>query len=100
MTGQSGRCPDPEVLAAFVAGTLSEAELKMTADHLRECEDCREIVAEAARVDRETAEPALAVPVPIESRRRISPWWLAVAAAALAGLAYLTFWSPRPTHPA
>ena len=38
MTGESNRCPDPETLAAFVAGNLSGTELKMTADHLLECE--------------------------------------------------------------
>ena len=86
MTGEPNRCPDPEALAAFVAGNLSGAELKMTADHLRECEDCRTIVGDVAYVARGN-------PTRIAARRLlVSPWWLAAAAAALAGIA-VAIWS-------
>jgi CHAT domain-containing protein len=87
----SSRCPDPEVLAAFIAGNLSGAELEMTADHLRECEDCRKIVAAGARFDREN----VAQPVVIMRPRTTSPRWLALAAAVLAGIAVLSVWIIR-----
>lgn len=99
MTRDSSGCADPEVLAAFVAGNLTGAELKMTAEHLRECDDCRMVVAEGARVDREPDEEA--VPLPLvtppaaQPSRRRSPWWLAAAAAALIGVAYLAVMWPR-----
>jgi len=70
-------CPDPEVLAAFAAGNLSGEELEMTVEHLRECEECRLIVAEAARYDR-VAQPKSKVPA-----------WL-LAAAAIAGVGYIS----------
>jgi CHAT domain-containing protein/TolA-binding protein len=80
--------PDPEVLSAFVAGNLTDEELKMTSAHLLTCEDCRFIVREAARVEAET-ETAVAKPP-----RRALPLWLAAAAAAVLGIAYLGFWVP------
>ena len=89
MKGDSSRCPDPEVLAAFVAGNLSGDQLRMTADHLLDCEDCRFIVGEAARADRDESNV-----VPIRSRR--VAWWLAAAAAAIVCVAYLT-WRPDRT---
>jgi CHAT domain-containing protein len=91
MTRDSSGCPDPEVLAAFVAGNLRGAELKMMADHLRGCDDCRIIVAENARAEREQAEEPVPRTAPVAARTspRVSPWWLAAAAAALIGIAYL-----------
>jgi len=86
MTGDRRRCPEPEVLAAFVAGSLSGRELKMTADHLRDCEDCREVLADIAHVDRDYEPVAVSSPF-----RRRWPWWLAVAAAALTGIC-LVLW--------
>lgn len=91
MTARTDRCLEPEVIAAFVAGTLSGAELRMVADHLRTCEDCREVAAEAARIDREETDNAIEEP-----RRRAWPWWVGVAAAAaLAGIAFVTLWRSR-----
>jgi CHAT domain-containing protein len=88
MTGDSNRCLDPEVLAAFYAGNLSGAELKMVADHLRECEDCRTIVGDIAYVARSTTAEAV-----VAKRWPTLPWWLGAAAAALAGVVYLAVWS-------
>jgi CHAT domain-containing protein len=76
------------VLAAFAEGKLSGAELEMTVEHLRECRDCRHTVAEVVRLEplsQELREP---------KRRRHLPVWLA-AAAALAGVGYLSLWSVR-----
>lgn len=95
MTDDTSRCPTPEQIAAFVAGNLSGDELTMVADHLRGCEDCRLILAEAARVDRESEETDVAIePVAPAAAppRRLSPWWLAAAAAALAGMIYFVPW--------
>lgn len=88
MTDDSSRCAAPEQIAAFVAGNLSGVELATVAEHLRTCEDCRLIAAEAARIDR-TPEEVEVTPI---RRRRVSPWWLVAAAAALAGLASLALW--------
>lgn len=89
MSAPSSRCPEPEVIAAFVAGNLFAAELKMTAEHLRKCEDCREVAAEAAWEERRVAQPSSA-----SRPQRTWPWWLGVAAAALAGV-LLTLWYAR-----
>jgi CHAT domain-containing protein len=61
-----------------------------TANHLRECEDCRQIVAAVAYVDRDERRGESA------PKWRVSrPWWLGLAAAAfLAGIAILYFWRP------
>src|SRR5439155_1619368 len=92
MTGDARHCPDPEVLAAFVAGSLSGAELKMTADHVRDCEDCRQILAMTTMVAHNEEAAHTSAPRP----RRLRPWWLGVAAASLAGTAYLAigWWNP------
>lgn len=92
MNGDASRCPNTEVLAAFVAGKLSGDELRMTADHLLDCEDCRLIVREAVAVDRTEREE-----VPAQ-RRRIGPWWLAAAAAALACVVWLAIRTPSESH--
>jgi CHAT domain-containing protein len=92
---ESNPCPEPEVLAAFAAGNLSGAELEMTAEHLRECRDCRRVVAEAVRF--EPLSQALREP----KRRSRLPVWFA-AAAALAGVGFLSVWmirSSRATAP-
>jgi len=56
MKREANPCPEPEVLAAFVAGNLTGEELTMTVEHLRGCEDCRRIVAEAVRFEPESRE--------------------------------------------
>jgi CHAT domain-containing protein/tetratricopeptide (TPR) repeat protein len=75
--------PEPEVLAAFIAGNLTGSELEMTAEHLRNCGDCRLDVIEGARYDDVQQVP--------EPKRRPSwPVWLLAAAAALAGIGFGT----------
>ena len=46
-------CPSPAVLAAFVGGRLKRKQIKKVTDHLSDCDDCRVIIADAARVDRD-----------------------------------------------
>lgn len=41
-------CPDPQVLGAFVEGTLARSEVTGVRDHLATCNDCLEDVSEAA----------------------------------------------------
>jgi CHAT domain-containing protein len=89
----SDRCPDPELLAAFVAGNLTGAELKMVSDHVLECEDCRTTIAEAAQYDR-TSSTRETQP---HEKQPARPWWLAAAAAALIGVTALSFWFTRST---
>lgn len=95
MTGDSRRCPDPETLAAFVAGSLSGPELTMTAEHIRDCEDCREVLAAPALIDREYTGNVLPM-----LRQRRWPWWLAAAAAAITAMAYLVVSRPWKAHDA
>lgn len=99
MVRDSSRHPDGEVLAAFVAGSLAGEELEMTVEHLRTCEDCRIEVAEGARYEREhppQAAPQLAPQlapmakvVPIAARKQPPAWQMIIAAAGIAGLAFL-----------
>lgn len=93
MRSDSSRCQDPEVLSAFVAGTLSKEELKDVKEHLLTCEDCRFIVREAARADREYGERRETAMI---RPHRVSPWWLAAAAAAVIGVVSIGVW-PRLT---
>jgi CHAT domain-containing protein len=76
----SSRCPSPEQIAAFVAGSLLGEELTTVMDHIRTCDDCRLVLADAAMIDR---EPEFAEATPSLPRRRVSRWWLAAAAAAI-----------------
>jgi CHAT domain-containing protein len=85
-------CPDPEILAAFVAGNLTGAELKMVLDHVLECEDCRMTVDEAAQFDRTASTVPDQRP---REKQPVRPWWLAAAAAALIGVTVLAFWFDR-----
>ena len=59
--GQS-RHPEAHTMAAFVDGTLAPSELTTVATHLRDCADCRVVVTETARFERE--EEALATSRP------------------------------------
>jgi tetratricopeptide (TPR) repeat protein len=66
--------PDAQTMAAFVEGKLPPEEIAVVAGHLRACADCRTIVAETARFEREEERIAPSRPV-----RSWTPW-LAVAA--------------------
>ena len=68
------RHPGAQTMAAFFDGTLPAAEVAPVAAHLRECSECRTMIGETARFEREE-----------EERTRRSPltsraWWLAAAA--------------------
>jgi tetratricopeptide (TPR) repeat protein len=95
------RCPAADQIAAFVAGRLGGNELRKVKEHFTFCDDCRRVLAEAARTDRENAkrervsEPAL----PVRSKQGVRPWWLAIAAGALAGLAIWSWLSTRSKTP-
>jgi CHAT domain-containing protein len=73
------RHPEARALAAFVEGALAPAELAAVAEHLRGCPDCRTVVTETARFERE--EQRSAAPA-----RSVRWWWLAAAAAVVAAL--------------
>jgi len=75
----SSRCPSPEQIAAFVAGNLAGEELTMVTEHLRTCDDCRLVLADAAMID---SQPEFAESVPLRVRPRVPQRWLAAAAAA------------------
>lgn len=67
------RHPGAQTMAAFVEGRLPRAEIAQVASHLKECSECRTVVAETARFDEEERR------VPGRSMTR----WLAAAAAIL-----------------
>lgn len=71
MNGTS-RHPGAQVMAAFVDGKLTPAEVAEVSRHLNDCGDCRTVVAETAQFRREEREVAPA------TRSRTA--WLAVAA--------------------
>lgn len=68
------RHPEAKTMAAFVDGSLEPKEVAAVADHLRECADCRTVVSETARFEREE----------IGGQRRIGVRWQWAAAAAVA----------------
>jgi CHAT domain-containing protein len=72
------RHPEAHVMAAFVDGTLAPAEIAAVAGHLRDCADCRTVVSETARFERE--EEAVRRP------RSSTWWWLAAAAAVIVAM--------------
>jgi CHAT domain-containing protein len=73
------RHPEAQTMAAFIEGTLSRGEVAAVAEHLRGCGDCRTVVSETARFEREE-QP--------ETGRN---WWLAAAAIVAAILVALPF---------
>lgn len=83
MNDERRECPRSEVLAAFIKGSLSKDEQALPSDHVLECLTCRRTVLKEARFHRGDGVPRL------PSSRRPSPWWVAAAAAAFAGVVYL-----------
>jgi CHAT domain-containing protein len=72
------RHPGAQTMAEFVEGRLPRAETAAVAEHLRECSDCRIVVAETARFEEE------------EKRFVRKPAYRWLAAAAAIGVAALT----------
>lgn len=73
---ESDECPDLQVLAAYVEGTLDEELVGGVMAHVNDCLTCRFVVLRAAAVDEEEQEEEAAV-----------PWWrYAVAATVLVAL--------------
>ncbi len=90
------RCPDDEVLAAFIAGTLPAAELERVSAHLGECPECRSIMGEVARFERDELGTA-----PREvSERSSTPWWLAAAAVIAVAVVLSAPWAISHLGPA
>src|SRR5438067_5793611 len=71
------RHPEAQVMAAFVDGTLAPDEIAAVAGHLRDCADCRTVVSETARFEREEESV---------ERPRSNAWWLAAAAAVIVAI--------------
>jgi len=65
--------PGAETMAAFLEGRLQRDELASVAAHLRDCRDCRLVIGETARFEREEETRA----------PQRNAWWLAAAAAVL-----------------
>jgi len=72
------RHPEAKTMAAFVEGTLPPSELAAVAAHLGGCDECRTVVSETARFEREEAR---------EAERRFKPAWWLLAAAVVAAIA-------------
>ena len=78
MSADLPRHPEARTMTAFIEGTLPPPELGAVSEHLRGCGECRTVVAETARFERQERELA--------PRVRSPKWWLA-AAAVLAVIA-------------
>jgi hypothetical protein len=65
-------CPEPEQLAAYVDGRVTAEERAAIQRHLADCEDCREVVADAVRLRD-------------ESHIRVLPFWRRRKAQAIGG---------------
>ena len=89
----SSRCPSPEQIAAFVAGSLAGDELTMVMEHIQTCDDCRLVLTDTALIDR---APEFADVAPPLVRPRMYRWWVVAAAAAAVVLIALAVLSSRP----
>src|SRR5918911_4875621 len=78
------RHPGTQTMAAFVEGKLPAEEIAVVAGHLRDCADCRIVVAETARFEAEEAERVASHSPVVVRPWRWSSW--AAAAAAVAAL--------------
>jgi CHAT domain-containing protein len=79
MTDASPRHPEVEIMTAFIDGKLAPHEIAEVAAHLRECAECRTVVTETARLEREVQREEQRA-----ARPRATPWWWLAAAAILA----------------
>jgi hypothetical protein len=73
-TGQTGRCPSPEEIAALVDGSLKGDDRDNLLGHLAECDTCRQIFVRARELIHEDLPAG-------ERRRYVVPSLLATAAA-------------------
>lgn len=105
MTNPSGTHPDLEHLAAFVDGRLAGAERTRLVEHLAECEDCLDLVAETGNLqedlqDELEEEPTSGAEVVTHPRawKRWGPAVLTVAAVlTLVVGAWRTDWLLGPS---
>jgi hypothetical protein len=90
-------CPEPEEIAALVEGRLAPAARTRVVEHLADCDECRELLAESLAVAREAGIELPAVEAadvllhPATRRRRAAwiPWTLAASLLLAAALAWL-----------
>jgi CHAT domain-containing protein len=71
MNDAAPRHPGAEIMASFIDGTLRHEERTAVAAHLRDCSDCRTVVGETARFEREEQRT---------QSRATRTWWMAAAA--------------------
>lgn len=100
----SGNCPSDVELAAYIDGVLGKEEAARVTEHLASCERCFEVYTETVhfQLESQPAPVGKVVPFPWDQKKVASPWWRAVAAAAvlvvaIAGyLAFRFFPAPPP----
>jgi CHAT domain-containing protein len=85
MNENGHRHPGAQTMADFVDGTLPRNEIAVVAGHLSGCAECRTVVAETARFERE------------EPRRASRASWLAAAAMIAAALVTVPLMWNRPS---
>jgi CHAT domain-containing protein len=76
MNNDAPRHPGAETMAAFLDGTLPHDEIAALSEHLGGCSECRTVVAETARFEREE----------VTRDRFRRAWWLAAAAVLATAL--------------
>lgn len=93
-TAPPGVCPEVELLAAFADGRLEGEEKARLIEHLANCEDCRELVAESLAAAREIDQQGVSLPFPRPSQRRSHLRWLVAAGVAVALVGLWWFRAP------
>lgn len=84
-------CPDAEVLAAYLDGTLERAGREGVEAHLAGCAECRSVVAETVRFQLEASPPSTDV-VPLTRRRPMPRLVMTLGALAAAAVLLLITW--------
>ena len=77
--------PSSEELAAYIDGTLDEAERERITEHLASCEECYAVYSETLHFQLEPSQPPdkNVVDFPKPPARQPSWWWRAAAAAVV-----------------
>jgi len=95
--GNSYRCPEPIVLAAFLEGKLDAADRASVAQHLADCSDCVSVAGEVTRFLTEEGEepPTCEADVPHRGVRRLTSAIAAFLSLVSFGIALWWFVTSR-----
>ena len=88
------KCPSDEMIASYLDGTVDSPSRSRLESHLADCEYCRALVAELAKVPRDREMPSLPAGLMQRAVALVPPkstrmHWVWVPATAVAGTAFL-----------